>query len=203
MIVSATLGAPATPTAPALVLRPWSPADATALLEAYRDPGIRRSTDFAVEDEGDALDWLRTQERNRATGVRFGFAVLESGGASGAGGPAEAPRLVGNAVLKRRTPGGPTAEVGYWTAAPARGRGVASRALEAVTDWAFAAFGPGGLERIELLHQVDNEASCRTALKCGYAFEGILPSSPPDFPLDGHLHVRPHPSSGASVTPRP
>jgi RimJ/RimL family protein N-acetyltransferase len=99
---------------------------------------------------------------------------------------------VGNAVLKYAGPGAPTAEVGYWTAGHARGRGVAPRALQAVTDWAFAGFGDDGLTRLELLHQVDNLASCRVAEKTGYAFSTLLPASPPAFPLDGHLHVREH-----------
>jgi hypothetical protein len=57
------------------------------------------------------------------------------------------------------------------TAARARGRGVAHRALQALTDWAFTAFPGDGLTRLELLHQVDNTASCR----------GIFS----DDPLDG------------------
>jgi RimJ/RimL family protein N-acetyltransferase len=98
--------------------------------------------------------------------------------------------LVGHVVLKRPAPGSPSAEVGYWTAAHARGRGVAPRALQALTDWAFTAFADDGLERLELLHQVDNTASCRVAQKCRYELSALLPAAPPDFPLDGHLHTR-------------
>ncbi|WP_326705576.1 hypothetical protein [Streptomyces cyaneofuscatus] len=50
--------------------------------------------------------------------------------------------------------------------------------------------------RLELLHQVDNVASCRVAEKSGYAFAELLSALPPEFPLDGHLHVR-----EASLTP--
>lgn len=82
-----------------------------------------------------------------------------------------------------------SAEVGYWTAAPARGRGVAPLALRALGDWAFEAFAGDGLMRLELLHQVDNEASCRVAEKSGYGFAEVLPARPP-WPRDGHLHVR-------------
>lgn len=100
-------------------------------------------------------------------------------------------RLVANVVLKRADPRGRFAEVGYWTAAYARGRGVAPRALEALTGWAFGTFAADGLERLELLHQVDNPASCRVAEKAGYGYERTLPARPP-FPNDGHLHAR-HP----------
>ncbi len=93
-------------------------------------------------------------------------------------------------VLKEVTSGKPAAEVGYWTAAHARGRGVASRALEALTNWAFDTFEADGLERLELLHQVDNLASCRVAQKSHYDFDTLLPAAPPSFPRDGHLHIR-------------
>ncbi|MEY2229922.1 GNAT family N-acetyltransferase [Streptomyces sp. BF23-19] len=179
MITSVTLGAAATPTAPALVLRPWCVDDVAALVEASPDPGPR--------SEDDGLGWVRAQEWGWAEGVRFGFAVLESGTGTGASSPA---RLVGNVVLKEVAPGKAAAEVGYWTATRARGRGVASRALEALTNWSLDVFRADGLERLELLHQVDNLASCRVAAKCGYAYDRTLASAPPAFPLDGHLHVR-------------
>lgn len=98
--------------------------------------------------------------------------------------------LVGNLTLKRPGPGPERAEAGYWTAARARGRGVASRALEALTAWAFASFADAGLVRLELLHQVDNVASCRVAEKAGHAFAELLSALPPEFPPGGHLHVR-------------
>jgi RimJ/RimL family protein N-acetyltransferase len=179
-----TLTAAATPTAPALTLRPWSPDDVAALVEAYRDPGVRRGASFPVDSEEHGLRWVRAQERGWTTGVRFGLAVLE---VASHGAPSQ---LVGNVVLKEVGSGKPSAEVGYWTAAHARGRGVAPRALEALTSWAFDAFRADGLQRLELLHQVDNLASCRVAEKSGYTFDRFLPSAPPAFPLDGHLHRR-------------
>ncbi|MFF6910256.1 GNAT family N-acetyltransferase [Streptomyces sp. NPDC012389] len=105
--------------------------------------------------------------------------------------------MVGNLALKRPGPGAERAKVGYRTVARARGRGVAPRALEALTDWAFTTFAAEGLVRPELLHQVDNVASCRVAEKAGYAFAEVLGALPPEFPLDGHLHVRRAPSKRA------
>ncbi|MEU5943408.1 GNAT family N-acetyltransferase [Micromonospora sp. NPDC047548] len=179
-----TLKVAATPTAPALVLRPWRMEDVVALVELYRDPDLRRWTSSPMESEADGLRWVRAQERGWAAGDRFGFAVLEAA-------PGAAPlRLVGNVVLKEVASGKPSAEVGYWTAARARGRGVASRALEILTVWSLDTFRTDGLESLELLHQVDNLASCRVAEKSGYEFDRILPSAPPSYPLDGHLHIR-------------
>ncbi|WP_406346102.1 GNAT family N-acetyltransferase [Streptomyces sp. NBC_00648] len=192
MNVSVILTAAATATAPALVLRPWCPDDIPELIEAYKDPALRRGASGPLESADDVLRWMRMQEQGWEAGDRLGFAVLEA--AQG-----EAPsRLVGNVVLKDVAAGKPAAEVGYWTAAAARGRGVAPRALEVLTAWAFDTFGADGLECLELLHQVDNAASCRVAEKCGYAFDRILPSWPPTYPLDGHLHIKTAPGQRTS-----
>ncbi|MGW8366790.1 GNAT family N-acetyltransferase, partial [Streptomyces wedmorensis] len=142
---SVTLRAAATQALPALVLRPWSARDIPSLIEACRDPVLRRWTSHQVDDEAGGARWLETQRAGWAGGERFSFAVLEEG-PGGEEGP-----LVGNTALKGVTPGGPAAEVGYWTAAHARGKGVAPRALEVLTEWAFGTFGPDGLERLDLL----------------------------------------------------
>ncbi|MGW0552180.1 GNAT family N-acetyltransferase [Streptomyces altiplanensis] len=174
----------ATATAPAVVLRPWCTEDVAALVEVYRDPQLRRWTNSRMESEDDGLRWVRAQEQGWAAGDRFAFAVHETALV------AAPPRLVGNVAIKEVASGKPSAEVGYWTAARARGRGVASRALNTLTAWSFDAFRADGLECLELLHQVDNLASCRVAEKNGYQFDRILPSAPPSYPLDGHLHIR-------------
>ncbi|MFF1904947.1 GNAT family N-acetyltransferase [Kitasatospora sp. NPDC058218] len=186
------------PTAAGLLLRPFRDEDAAALVEIYRDETLRRFTRIPLTDLAEAARWLDLQYRGRAEGERYSFAVLEPLGEPASGSAAEdgPARLVANVVLKRGTPGAATAEVGYWTAAAARGRGVAPRALEALTRWAFAAFAADGLVRLDLLHQVDNAASCRVAEKTGYHFDGLLRAVPPEYPLDGHLHSRAAPPAG-------
>ncbi|CAL9571955.1 GNAT family N-acetyltransferase [Streptomyces griseomycini] len=180
---------PATPvrlTTGTLTLRPWAPKDAAALAELYEDEAMRRWATAPVHDEPSAARWVAEQRRGWETGERLAFAVEET--------RASDARPVGNVVLKRPATGSPSAEVGYWTAAHARGRGVAPRALTALSDWAFATFAHEGLSRLELLHQVDNAASCRVAEKSGFVLSGLLPAAPPAFPLDGHRHVRRAPS---------
>lgn len=180
--MSISLSAAATPTAPGLVLRPWCDDDIEALLAAYRDPVLRRWTRFPLTNRAEAERFLDRSRQGWAGGRSFSFAVLEPQ-------PAGGPTLVANVLLKEVVPGRPAAEVGYWTAAAARGRGVAPRALEAVTRWAFTRFAAAGLSRLELLHQVDNPASCRVAEKTGYDFVEVVPARAP-FPRDGHRHVR-------------
>ncbi|NYI07383.1 GNAT family N-acetyltransferase [Allostreptomyces psammosilenae] len=192
-----------------LLLRPWSPGDAAALVEVHRDPALRHWTGRVAGDERAAASLLANERRGWLTGERRAFAVLEEldepdparqepGRAQdgrSAGGPAaclwvEGGRLAGHVVLKGCRSGAPVAEVGYWTAAHARGRGVAPRALEAVVAWAFETYGPAGLRRLELLHQVDNTASCRVAAKTRFVLDGVLPPAPPAWPGSGHRHVR-------------
>ncbi|MFD1937598.1 MULTISPECIES: GNAT family N-acetyltransferase [Nonomuraea] len=181
--MNVTLRVEATPSASALFLRPWNDGDVEPLIKAYRDPTLRRWTRLPVESVEDAVEWLELQRRGWETGERLSFAVHEDHPEP------DERRLAGNVVMKRTGPGRESAEVGYWTAAHARGRGVAPRALEAITTWAFDVFAVEGLERLDLLHQVDNLASCRVAEKARYRFHQVLPARPP-FPRDGHLHRR-------------
>ncbi|WP_394818461.1 GNAT family N-acetyltransferase [Streptomyces griseus] len=175
-----------------LRLRRWREEDLPALLRAYEDPAMRRWLDTQVTGPDGAADWLKAQRAGWASGTRFAFAVTEGG---------RAGEPLGNIVLKRPDPVSGLAEVGYWTTASARGRGVASRALTALTDWAFTHFGEQGPTRLELLHQVDNEASCRVAEKCGYPLARVIPALPPDYPLDGHVHTREAPAAATLSRP--
>lgn len=167
-----TLSVEPTPSAPELTLRPWRPDDVPALVAAHRDPLMRRWLATHLADEAAARRWVAAQEEGRADGSRYSFAMVADG------------RVVGHIAVKRE---GGAAAVGYWTAAEARGRGVASRALDAVSRWALRTLP---LERIELFHGVGNDGSCRVAHKCGYALRSVLAPRPPAHPREGHLHVR-------------
>src|SRR5436190_198835 len=64
-------------------------------------------------------------------------------------------------------------ELGYVVAPEARGRGVATRTLELLTQWGFSELDA---LRIELRISADNEASKRVAANVGYRYEGTLRS---------------------------
>jgi RimJ/RimL family protein N-acetyltransferase len=139
-------------------------------------------------DEREAARWLASQDLGWRNGDRLCFAVLEADDVGGC-------VLAGNVGLKNREETGrigerETAEIGYWTAMAARGRGVAPAAVKAVTDWVFAAFAGASLRRIMLVHDVDNPASCRVAEKAGYPFREFSPAKTPHWFTDGHIHVR-------------
>jgi RimJ/RimL family protein N-acetyltransferase len=89
-------------------------------------------------------------------------------------------------------------EVGYWTAPHARGRNIAARALDELCRWAFDHYGPARLSRLELIHQVGNQASCRVAAKSHFLLSQVLPPRAP-WPREGHLHVRDR--EGRATTP--
>jgi RimJ/RimL family protein N-acetyltransferase len=61
-------------------------------------------------------------------------------------------------------------EIDYRTAPWARGRGVATAALAAVADWAFA----HGYRRLFLTIHADNEASQRVALRAGFTRDAVV-----------------------------
>jgi RimJ/RimL family protein N-acetyltransferase len=179
------LRAKPTASAPGLLLRPWEEGDAAALVEAHRDPELRRWLRILLHDEGQARDWVAWNTDAWATGTAYNFAVLERDRGGDAVG-----RPVGHLVVKGLSPDSEAAEVGYWTSAGVRGRGVASRALLAACDWAFGLARPTPLRHLDLLHTVGNNASCRVAEKCGFRLDATMPADPPAFPAEGHLHRR-------------
>ena len=63
------------------------------------------------------------------------------------------------------------AEVGYWLLAPARGRGVARRAVRLLCEWAFRT---SDLDELELTTLPGNVASEHVALACGFREAGTV-----------------------------
>ena len=162
-----------------LTLRPWRAGDLPSLVAAHQDPMMQRFLDNRVAGVEEARAWLAVQEAGWTDGTRCSFAVIEDVRVDA--GP------IGHVVVKRLGPAAATgpAEIGYWTATEVRGRGIAPAAVSAVAEWALQR-----VPRLQLLHSVDNHASCRVAEKSGFAFAAHLPAHPPRFPDEGHLHVR-------------
>ena len=63
-----------------------------------------------------------------------------------------------------------TAQIGYWLGEPHWGRGLATKALSALTEEVFS---KNGIVRLEALVFGPNKASMRVLEKCGYKLEGI------------------------------
>jgi len=136
-----------------VLLRPFERGDVAAIVAACQDPEIPRWTSVpAPYTESDALAWLDSTEEES-------FAVVD--GSSG--------DLLGSIGV--RFLGDGVAEVGYWVAKEARGRGVATRALILVAGWVFENTEVG---RVQLRADTENIASQRVAEKAGFVREGVM-----------------------------
>jgi RimJ/RimL family protein N-acetyltransferase len=179
-----TLTVPTSATSPGLLLRPWTEQDIPAMVAAYRDPVMRHWLRHPVTTTQEAQRIIQARHADRRAGTGFSFAVLQAD-ADGAAGD-----LVGGISIRRLDREAVSGEVGYWVTASSRGQGIAPRALNAACEWAFRLPRRRPLERLELIHAVGNHSSCRVADKTGFALTAVLPPLLPDFPNDGHLHIR-------------
>ena len=147
---------------PRLTLRPFTAADAPMV---QRLAGARAVADTALNiphpyPDGAAEAFIATQQEDYAAGVGATFAVV--GRASGA--------LVGACGI-RITPRFAHAEMGYWIAEHAWGRGYATEAARAVLGYALGALG---LHRVFAHHLTRNPSSGRVLQKVGMRREGLL-----------------------------
>ena len=143
----------------------FGPGHLAAFAALFDDPDVGRFTRLPTSPPPDyAESWLRSYEEGRLDGTREAFAIVDAatGGFLGIG---VAPRIDREAR---------TLELGYVVAAAARGRGVATQALQLLTRWSFEEIGA---LRSELFISVDNEASKVVAARCGYVLEGVLRSA--------------------------
>ena len=159
-----------------LTLRPWMAADIPAICAAYADPAIRHWHARSMT-RSEASQWVSAANRGWASETAANWAVTAR------------DVLVGRMSLRTVDLEDGLAEIGYWVVPAARGRGIAPRALVAVSHWAINELG---LHRLELQHSTRNEASCRVAEKAGYPVESTKRSQAlhADGWHDMHLHVR-------------
>jgi RimJ/RimL family protein N-acetyltransferase len=141
-----------------LLLRPWRNEDAPAVWAVLQDPEIRLWNGAGSASFEDVRVML-ARRMDWSAGDHASFAVCVRG------------ELAGSVSLHSIDPVQGDAEIGYWTAPAARGRGVAVAAVVAVWRWAFGALP---VDRIELLHAVENTGSARVAAKAGFTREGRL-----------------------------
>ena len=147
----------------------WRTGDETALAKHANNRNIWRNLwdrfphPYTMDD---AIAWVEA-EKDRVPPTNF--AITDANEAIGAIG------LTVQDDVNRRS-----AEVGYWLAEPFWGRGIATHALRALVDYAFANF-----DLVRLYAEVKewNPASTRVLEKCGFTFEGRLRKS---ATKDGH-----------------
>jgi RimJ/RimL family protein N-acetyltransferase len=142
-------------------LRPWRQEDVPAIVAACQDPEIPRWTLIPTPyRHGDASSFVMTAADQARSGEGAMLAIVSADGDGLLG-------SIGVGVDRRHGIG----EIGYWVVAGARRRGIATRALRLLCDWAFEALG---LARLELTVHPPNAASRRVAEKAGFECEGLL-----------------------------
>ncbi|MEV6690262.1 GNAT family N-acetyltransferase [Micromonospora sp. NPDC051196] len=142
-------------------LRPFRLDDVADVVVGCADPLTQRFLDGLPRPytEADARQWI----------VEGAPAVFAAGGAAYAVADPATDRLLGAVGLSHPIPQRRQAEIGYWVLPGARGRGVATAATRALAGHAFAS----GIDRLELLAQVENVASQRVAVTTGFRPEGV------------------------------
>jgi RimJ/RimL family protein N-acetyltransferase len=147
-------------------VRGWRPDDLWARVDAWRDDSLMRfmlQPAPAAPSVAAAADWLDVRERRRERGEALFLVVADP----------EDDGALGCVWLWNVDLVNGRGEVGYWLLRDARGRGAATRAVRMLVGYAF---GPLGLERLELFTLPGNVASERVAERAGFVREGVLRS---------------------------
>lgn len=170
---------------PRVVLRPWRYEDVEAVFAACQDRAIQRWTRVPVpyrREDAEAFVGEIAPETFAGGGALF--AVVDA--ADGA--------LVASIGLFAPVDG--VGEIGYWTVAGYRRRGLTAEALRVLAAWALDELG---LRRVELVVDVRNTGSRRVGESAGFRIEGtlrqrsVLRGEPVDDVVLGLLATDPRP----------
>jgi RimJ/RimL family protein N-acetyltransferase len=151
-----------------VALRLWSRDDAGFLVDACTDPKVRRynaiPTPFSIAEARAVIQhfaerWTAGEADGKPSGVAFGIVDASSG------------EPLGQCGIDDWS-ASDVAQIGYWLAAPARGRGYATRSVILLTRWLFDL----GAARVFLTIVADNDASLAVARRAGFVYEGTMRS---------------------------
>lgn len=141
-------------------VRDWKRGDEWDLVQSANNPNVSRyltdrfPSPYTLQD---AYAWIDLNEAKREN---TNFAIEVGGAVAGGIG-----YVLGSYETRL------TGTIGYWLAEPFWGRGIASAALTALTDYAFETHR---LRRISSVVMAPNLASARVLEKAGYVREGIM-----------------------------
>ena len=144
-----------------LILRPMTLADAPEVHRLGNDIEVARNTLFIPHPYPDGLaeQWIGTHQEKFEKNVEIVFGIERR----------EDHALLG--VIGVMPEPHDQAELGYWIGREYRGHGYTTEAAAAAIDYAF---GTLGVNRVEAIHFIRNEASGRVMEKCGMRYEGTL-----------------------------
>jgi RimJ/RimL family protein N-acetyltransferase len=144
-----------------VVLRQWRIEDVPVVAAACQDSEIARWLAFVPQPYTEEHARFYVQDCIDAPEERTPFAITDAG----------TGEVIGSIDMHINRM--QTGHIGYWLAAEARGRGLTTAALRALSRWAVEELGLG---RVELVTDPDNIASQRVAEKAGFQREGVLRS---------------------------
>ncbi|MXW61980.1 MAG: GNAT family N-acetyltransferase [Acidimicrobiaceae bacterium] len=165
-------------------LRRWQPADAPELEKAWMDPAIL-SDSVAPERRSlrDARKWISRTDVRRRAGLALDLVIAD----------ANSDALLGEVSLYRFDKARRAAEMSWWLAAEARGRGIATRAVNLLATWAL----DGRLTAVLAEIKTSNVKSLELAARCG--FDLLRPADESTPAVFVRRAPRPErPASGAS-----
>ena len=146
-----------------VTVRALSPSDVEPYVGAFRDDpelgnllGYERDADAAHVRHWLDAPWTEPPELRQRE-----FALAD----------AQTDTFLGTLMLHSCDWKNRRAETGFWVVPDARGRGVLTRGLQLVLDWAFDELE---LERMELTALPENTAVPCIAARFGYRFEGTM-----------------------------
>ena len=148
--------------------------DGVVRLRLHADADLERVAAASLDPE--VLRWTRVPEGNDAAAMAEWIGGWRSGPAEELHlviVDAESDELLGAVGIPRVERDERRCEIGYWLAAGARGRGVATRAVRLLAGWIFEALP---VDRIGIAAERDNAGSCAVAERAGFRFEGVLRS---------------------------
>ena len=140
------------------LLRSWRLGDASALVAAWTDPEIARWNDVPSDPSLTvARRWISGEQQRleRRLSVDLALDCPDIGG------------VVGEVGLSGFGVNHHGALIGYWLLPQARGQGLASKAVRAVTTWARQELG---LDVVVARCHIDNVASQAVARRAGLAY---------------------------------
>jgi len=141
-------------------VRSWRKDDPKSLVRHANNPKIAANLrdqfphPYTRRDAIDFLDYVRSQEPECAFAIEYGGEVVGGVGF-----------LLGRDIARM------SAEMGYWLSEEFWGRGIATRVVTAMSDWAFDQYN---LTRVFATAFAHNAASIRVLEKAGFAREGVL-----------------------------
>ena len=141
-------------------VRSWRKDDLKSLVRHADNPKIAANLrdqfphPYTRRDAIDFLDYVRSQEPECAFAIEYGGEAVGGVGF-----------LLGRDIARM------SAEMGYWLSEEFWGRGIATRVVTAMSDWAFDHYN---LTRVFATAFAHNAASIRVLEKAGFAREGVL-----------------------------